>query len=243
MVLLLGIKNQKSKRIKLQFTQEQNAADQELYDLLLSQQNKIEDVRKHEKQRIARDLHDGVLNQLASTRLNLFAISKKTNVQTLERFTPFITGIQTIEKEIRSISHGLNDFPPVDKDNFQHMIEDLVENQKVIGTINYSCQIDQNINWDNFTTLTKIHIYRIVQEAIQNANLYSGAGNIEISFSLQKIVLRVRISDDGNGFNINSKKSGIGIKNMKSRAEEISARFKIKSKISSGTKVLLFINK
>jgi len=107
-VLLLIITRQRSKQKELQFLQTQQKANEEIYDLMLSQKSVEEQARQTEKKRIALELHDGIMNKLASTRLNLFVLSQKTDAATIEKCLTYISGIHTIEQEIRNIAHDLN---------------------------------------------------------------------------------------------------------------------------------------
>ena len=52
---------------------------------MINQQLKADEIRNSEKNRIAKDLHDGIMNKLTSTRLNLFVLSKKSNAVAKKR--------------------------------------------------------------------------------------------------------------------------------------------------------------
>src|SRR5690606_36066512 len=79
-----------------------------IYHLISEQQNNISHGRQEEKKRIARELHDGVMNRLASTRLNLFILNKKRDDETIDKCLSLIDNIQDIEKEIRQVAHDLD---------------------------------------------------------------------------------------------------------------------------------------
>jgi signal transduction histidine kinase len=238
-IFIAIIQRAKAKRFYL--IQKQQIMNEEIYRLMLDQQNKVEEARQMEKNRIARDLHDGIMNRLTSTRLNLFILNKQTDRKTIKSCLPFISGIQSIEREIRNISHNLSGDSLSAKGNFQLLIEELLANQKNIALFNYALEIDSKIYWENISTQKKIHIYRILQEAIQNTILHAKAKNIIVRFFNQKKFILMEIIDDGVGFNFKEVKKGIGIRNMKSRANEIPGKIEIQSEFKVGTKITLSI--
>ena len=92
----------------------------------------------------------------------------------------------------------------------------------------------------------EICLYRITQEAIHNAVKYSKASLIIVQITDNKDVVKLIISDNGEGFEIKSiRKSlgGSGLKNMQARAELLNGSFKIQSKIGKGTIIKVEIPK
>jgi signal transduction histidine kinase len=107
-----------------------------------------------------------------------------------------------------------------------------VASKDVIFMFNIDSEIDQK------TTLSSIigmNIYRIIQEAVNNAIKYAKANTITVNLSEEKNVLKIEIKDNGKGFDVNSVELGNGLNNMKKRAQEINARFEIDSKEGAGT--------
>ena len=84
---------------------------------------------------------------------------------------------------------------------------------------------------------TKINIYRIIQESMQNIYKHANAKVIKISISVQKNVICIDIIDDGVGFDTNKSKKGIGLKNIASRIEEIDGKITYTSQSGDGTVV------
>ncbi|WP_290837676.1 histidine kinase [Flavobacterium sp.] len=234
------IRHQRTKQKQIQLQNDQQYANEEIYRLMLDQQRRFEEIRQDEKNRIARDLHDSVMNRLASTRLNLFVLSRKTDIETIEKCLPYIAEIQDIEKEIRDISQNLSLEKIVQKNKFQMLINDLIEKHRSISTMFFLVEFDELFNWDELDTKVKIHIYRIIQEVIQNAMKYSGANTISLSFKFSDNALTVDINDNGKGFKLNKVKRGMGIKNILFRGKEISAKIDIKSN-KNGTKISVVI--
>jgi len=176
--LLYYQKDLRSRNKDLVFQSEQQAANEKIYGLILNEQSKMEEAKIHERHRISGDLHDGVLGKLFATRLSLSLLGHKLLSHTPEDqkvYDEYIAEIQSIEKEIRTISHNLKNDVSSSQGTFIHLIQDLVKKtQKVSGlAINFSS--DQNISWDLITNDRLIHLYRILQEAIQNPSTHSEA--------------------------------------------------------------------
>lgn len=106
-ILLFVIYRQSTKQKELKLLQSQQNANEELYQLLLNQQNKEEEIRVTEKKRIAQELHDGVMNRLAGTRINLFILTRNRDEETINKCIGYIQDIHAIENEIRNIAHDL----------------------------------------------------------------------------------------------------------------------------------------
>lgn len=240
--LLYLILYQRSKAKQLEFVHEQQQINEKIYQLMLSQQTQIEEVRTAEKNRIARELHDGILNRLAATRLNLFAITRRPDDKEIIKNSKIqIDKIQEIEKEIRSISHDLRNSVFDSGKNYSMVLVDLFEEQQKLYDANCIYYIDNDIPWDFVSTKNKMNLYRILQESLNNINKYANAKNINIDISNFNHKLAVTIKDDGKGFDTSKVKKGIGIQNMYDRAKECNAELNIISEINNGTTIKYII--
>ena len=239
-LLLYIVISQNSKNKELKFIQQQQETNEEIYNLMLSQHDNIEEARALEKKRISEELHDGVLGRLFGTRLSLDSLNMGTSVDAINTRSQYITELKTIEEDIRKVSHELNtDF--VSGSGFIDIIKNLVETQTVIYELKYKLNEDGAINWDSISNKNKIHIYRVIQEALHNIYKHAKAKMVTISFELKKSVLCLSITDDGLGFDINKAKTGIGLKNMNSRISEIKGVINFKSEKEIGTTVTIEI--
>lgn len=228
---------QRSRNKELLFEKEQQKTNEEIFSLMLKQQSKLEEGRLKERQRIAEDLHDGVLGKIFGTRLGLGFLDIKGDEETVEKQKFYIEELQNIEKEIRTISHELKNELLSSNENFFKIIEDLIEKKSKLGSFYFDYIYSNEIDWDTLNDDIKIHFYRIIQEALQNIIKYSNANKVEIDIDLENENLKLTIIDNGNGFNVNEKRKGIGLKNMKSRAAKINGIFKINSVIGKGTTI------
>lgn len=240
-ILLLIITRQRSKQKELQFLQSQQKTNEEIYDLMLFQKNKEDLARQNEKKRIAIELHDGVMNKLASTRLNLSLLSHKKDQQTIEKCLTHVEAIYLIEQEIRSIAHNLNQDIFIENNSFISLLNDFVANHNDVTSTQYQLEIDELIDWGIISSSVKMNLYRIIQEASHNINKFAQAKNANISFMLDGNNLCLSITDDGKGFDVEKQTDGIGLKNIKQRIETLNGKFVIQSLNNQNTSLNISI--
>ncbi|MGY0391596.1 ATP-binding protein [Bizionia sp. KMM 8389] len=239
-VLLYVIVSQRAKNKELKLIQQQQEANEEIYNLMLTQQDKIDAARTNEKKRISQDLHDGVLGRLFGTRLSLDSLNLSTTEQAIKTRESYIEELKHIEEDIRSVSHELNtDF--IANSGYPDIIETLVDTQSKAYGLRYNLQNDADIPWEDIPNKTKIHIYRMLQESLQNIYKHAKASNVNIRFTESKNTICLQIVDDGLGFDVSKSKKGIGIKNMRDRVSEFNGDLKIISDKETGTKIIIHI--
>ena len=239
-VLILGmflyiIKAQKAKNRELLYKQEQQKVNEEIYNLMISQQSNVETIRVMEKKRVAQELHDGVLGRMFGVRMNLDSLNKLHDETASHQRISYLKELKNIEQDIREISHDLNREKSELINNFVAIVENLFEDQKKTFKSKLVSSIDSNIKWEAMNNANKINLYRIIQESLQNINKYAQANSIKVEFKKEIDNLFLQISDDGIGFNVNKAKKGIGLQNMHSRINECNGTFEIKSKRGEGT--------
>jgi len=233
-VMVFVYRWQKQKQREYILIQEQQKSNEEVYNMIINQQNKMDYVKEQEKQKISRELHDGVLGKLFGVRMNLDILNNDANSSKDDRQN-YINEIIKVEKQIRQISHELSDETRSIINNYQLMIDKLVDEQKGISgkVINYD--VDSKVPWDLFSAQEKINIYRIIQETFQNINKYSNASIVDFLIKFIENKLEISILDNGKGFEVKKAAKGIGIRNMKERARIINATYKISSEVNNGT--------
>ncbi|WDO13588.1 tetratricopeptide repeat protein [Flavobacterium sp. WW92] len=234
-VLLFVIKNQRSKTKELMLKQAQQKANEDIYNLMLFQQNRIEEGRANEKIRIAQELHDGILGRLFGARLNLDSLNKRQDAEAIVSRNNYLVELKNIEQDIREISHDLNREKHALNNNFIGIVNNLIEQQETVSQAKVSFVVDMEIEWEKIENYIKINLYRILQEALLNINKYSQAENVKIEIVKQEKTLRLIVSDDGVGFSVSKKSKGIGLQNMLSRANACEGTFDVKSKLGKGT--------
>ena len=235
------IKTQKAKNRELLFKQQQQKANEEIYNLMISQQNTIEGIRIKEKKRVARELHDGVLGRMFGVRINLDSLNKIDDGTAVEKRNDYLTELKSIEQDIREISHDLNREKSELINNFVAIVDNLFEDQKKTFKSKLVSIIDSGIKWELISNSVKINLYRILQEVLQNVNKYATADNIKIELKKEEDHLILMMSDDGVGFNVKTAKKGIGLQNILFRTNECDGVIDIKSKKGEGTIITITV--
>ncbi len=235
-ILIYVIITQRAKNKELKMVQEQQKANEEIYNLMLNQQDKVEEARAQEKIRVSKELHDGVLGRLFGTRLSLDSLNFTEGKEAIKSRAEYIGQLKTIEEDIRKISHELNtDF--VSGSGFMDIVSELIETQSNAYGLKHSFHYTDDINWDIVSNKVKINLYRIIQESMQNIYKHAEAKQMDISISLKNDVIWVKIIDDGKGFDADRGRKGIGLKNMQSRIKEIEGSIEFLSEPNKGTTV------
>ncbi|GGF20969.1 ATP-binding protein [Flavobacterium limi] len=243
---LLGLffyiyKTQQARNRELLFKQQQQIANEDIYNLMISQQNAIETMRIREKKKVAQELHDGVLGRMFGVRISLDSLDKLDEETATDKRRKYLLELKEIEQDIREISHDLNKEKSGLINNFVAILEKLFQNQTNTFSTKLAYNIDSNIKWDLVSNVVKINLYRIIQEALQNCNKYARAKTITVEFKSEINYLVLLISDDGIGFNIHKTKKGIGLQNIVYRTAECNGNVEINSARSEGTTILVKI--
>ena len=227
-----------SRNKELLHIQEQQKANEEIYQLMFEQQGKIDNARAEEKNRIAMELHDGILNNIYAVRLNLEFSNRKTDEHAIENRKGFIKELQNVETEIRAVSHDLSRSIEFNQDkNFENILGFMITSQKNKFDTVFEADIDSDIDWEAMPNTHKVNVYRIIQEALQNVNKYSQAANVMVRVKKTNNTILIAIADDGVGFNTQVAAEGIGLKNLKKRSEALNGNLEIESAIGAGTSV------
>ena len=240
LILIYIIITQRAKNQELRFIQQQQETNEEIYNLMLAQQDKIDEGRAEEKKRISQELHDGILGRLFGTRLSLDSLNMVNSEEAIKNRGDYINQLKTIETDIRKISHDLNaDF--ISESGFIDIIKALIESQTKAYKLTFDFKDDAEIDWDHISNKNKIHIYRMLQESMQNIYKHAKASHIKIGFEQKNSLILFSIQDDGVGFNTAKARKGIGLKNIDARVRELGGKAEIFSKVGQGTKIKISI--
>ncbi len=209
---------------------------------------KIESQDKLQEQRlsISRDLHDNIGAQLsfivsAIDTIKYYITDK--NDQLTYRLDNIGTFAKETIQELRDTIWAMNKSGITIKD-LQARIANFIEKAKQsYPNIRISLVMDKNIvEHTTFTGLQGLNIFRIVQEAINNALKYAEADRIEILISKEEDNILFQITDSGKGFVEKDVETGNGLLNMRKRALELGDELALSSEAGSGTSIVFSIN-
>ena len=114
--------------------------------------------------------------------------------------------------------------------NYIHRIKENIPDRKITTSVDL---IDKPI----LPPRAVIHLFRVVQESIQNAIKHADASEINYELVSKDQHIWIKINDNGKGFDLNNQSYGHGLHNMLERSERIEAHFKISSTPGTGTQV------
>lgn len=227
--------NQRAKNQKLQFQQEQQMSNQEIFNLMLAQGQKVAEVKRNEQKRISEELHDGVLGKMLGARMILTGLNKRVDDEAIQERSTAIVALKKIENEVRIISHDLSHAAYRKVNNFVADVQFLLNNTQPDSGITTHFSYDENQDWDLLIGDIKINIYRIVQESLQNAIKHASCVNFFVTFVMDEELFSITIRDDGQGFSAEKQRKGIGLRNISSRVSKMVGSWELVTAPNEGT--------
>jgi Amt family ammonium transporter len=197
-----------------------------------------------ERRRLARELHDGVIQSLSAMRLRLQMLdderSRAGDPETAGTIRELANEALAAIQDVRLLACDLH--PSVlDK-------HDLAKTLELFGKqleLQYGLAIEiTNHCTRSFGDQIKHHLYRIVQECMRNAAKHARATRLRVVIREQDFLKTVEVQDDGIGFdeaNISSSKNGLGLISMRERARLLGGSVHFQSKPGTGTTVRIEI--
>lgn len=189
-------------------------------------QMQIVQSEERERNRIAKDLHDGLQQKLAG--LGMFAESLKPDSKFSEQLETIKSLIQESVQETRNISFNLNS-SLIERKGLK---ESLKRMEKNISSLNeVKVYIECSFKEEDIPYILKNNVYRITQELITNTIKHANAKNIDLHLWKDKNLLKLSYSDDGIGLQKNYNSfSGQGLHNIKERVKMLSGEISIPEK-------------
>ncbi len=192
------------------------------------------DIERYEKERmrLALELHDSILNELAVLRTNL----DETKIS-----PKFQTSYEELTRRLREIVSDLR--PPMLMYGLPPAINELADNLMERNSDTITIKVDIQTSEERLPQNIEQHLFRIVQEACENALRHAQAKNINMFGALIPQGIELTIEDDGKGFDAQLDLSNLivnnhfGLAGMIERAHLIGAEINIQSRPSAGTKV------
>jgi signal transduction histidine kinase len=200
-----------------------------------------EQARLDERRRIARDLHDDVLQQLALLVVDLDLLREQTGAwhsdMLRERLNVVMARGNAIASTVRNVAHELKDSGLGDLGLALHR---LCEEHRTLHHIDLRCICDGFL--PSVQGRLALALYRIVQEALHNVLKRSGARRATVEIAGHSDAVVLRIVDDGCGFDVEATEGkGIGLANMRERLEPFNGRLSISSAPWRGTRIEVFV--
>src|SRR6056297_3712168 len=200
---------------------------------------RVFDAQEEERSRVARELHDGISQILVGVRYALdtakrrLAAGDARAADTLERGITHLSGaIQEVRRISRDLRPGVLDdlgLGPA----IRTLAEDFGQRTGIevsFDTVVFRNRLDEE---------AKIALYRVAQEAMTNIERHSGATHVAIDLRGHSRGATLRISDNGRGIHpddpANAHATGLGLRNMQERVEQLNGTLRIQSSRNGGT--------
>lgn len=193
------------------------------------------DAQEEERQRIAKDLHDGVGQQISAIKIHLQTISKNILEKTKE-FEPELNKIDKMVTdtgtEIRSISHQMMPRALTEL-GLVAALEDMIE--KSFTYSGMECTFEHHGLKERLPSNVEIGLYRIAQELVNNIIKHAGAKKVDVQLMKTNLHCILVVQDDGQGFGQTGKAKGIGMMNINNRLRTINGELNMESDEGHGT--------
>ena len=179
---------------------------------------------EEEKGRISRELHDDIAARLGSIKLKM------------ESTDPISEDMEGVIQGVRTLSH---DLAPADLKT--HDFVDQLQKTLADHSVKTDLQVFDIRN--DLTSEQGLQLLRMVQEGLQNVRKHAEASHVDVQFFEHETAFVLTMEDNGKGFDMQTNARGIGIRNMKDRAESINAEFSISSAKNEGTSIMISVPK
>ncbi|MCG2589553.1 PAS domain-containing protein [Rhodohalobacter sulfatireducens] len=197
---------------------------------------------ERERQRIAKELHDGLGQYLSASNMNLKSVYEDIGEIPDELKSTFEAGLRFLNhaiSETRSISQNL--LPKAIQDYGLELAAESLTNQ-LRKLHNIDVYFYSNLNDVELSDKVQINLYRILQEALNNATRHANPTKIEVQLVYSEGEVLMTIEDNGVGFDINKAgENGLGIRSIKTRVGAMSANLDIVSNKDRGTIVSVVV--
>ena len=200
----------------------------------------LSEARRTERRRIARDLHDIVLQDLSGTlqSLRLTHLQAKKSGISLD----FEEELGALGRASSGLRSAIYDLRREKERPFLESVESLVDlNRQATGEREIRLVVEEEFPV-SLPAKESVDLLRVLQEALTNTRRHSGASSIEVRLRTENQEVLVEIVDDGRGFDPLSVRAGVGLSAMRERIEGLGGKIEVRSRPGEGTKVKVRIH-
>jgi signal transduction histidine kinase len=220
---------EKNQRAQLRLAQ---AKEEGLNALILGVEN--------ERKRIARELHDGACVNLAAINMKVDLLREELSPALAAKVTDIAEDLDATYREVRNISHDLMS-KALEKTGLRPALEELAHRYR---QPTLSVQLFVNYPLEEIQHLARIQIYRIVQELLGNVLKHARASAVNVQLLEDEDKMLLSVEDNGQGFDpLKTESDGIGLANVRTRAEVLRGALRLESAPGRGTFVSIEIPK
>ena len=207
-------------------------------------EEELSEIRRAERRRIARDLHDMVLQDLSGAlqSLRLNHLQAKRSGASLD----FEEELEALGRATSGLRSAIYDLRQEKERPFVKSLESLVElNRQANPGCKIRLAVDEGLP-EGIPVEVSVELLRVLQEALINARRHSGARNVEVRLGLEAqeemmVVVVAEVVDDGRGFDPASTRVGVGLSAMRERVEGLGGKIEVRSPLGEGTSIRVMI--
>jgi PAS domain S-box-containing protein len=195
----------------------------------------LSEIRRAERRRIARDLHDIVLQDLSGAlqSLRLTHLQAKKSGMSLD----FEEELEALGRTSSGLRSAIYDLRHEKERPFLESVESLVElNQQAPPEREIRLVVEEEFPV-SLPGKESVELLRVLQEALANVRRHSAARNVEVGLRTNDEAILIEVADDGQGFDPGSARAGIGLSAMRERVEGLGGKIEISSRPGEGTEV------
>lgn len=202
----------------------------------------VMEAEEGERQRIAKDLHDGVGQMMSAAKMNLSAFESEWKIADPEQKNSLDKIISLVDescREVRSVSHNMMPNVLLKKGLASAIGEFLEKIESRILKVHLHTEGLQ----DRIDSNVEIVLYRVIQECVNNVIKHAGATHLDISIIRDQDGISATIEDNGKGFDVSdeTKHEGMGLKNIRTRVEFLKGTVDFDSAPGKGTLVAVHV--
>ncbi len=215
-----------------------NAMSQQLQELLQARQQLA---TLDERNRLARDLHDSVKQQVFGIRMNLSAIQSLWERDPEKARVRLDAALQLTGQAQQELSELIMALHPsvLEAKGLPQTLRDMLKEWETLYGIHTECQINDPVAPSR---LVEQALFRLTQEALSNAARHSGASNLRLTLESDPVNTILQISDDGHGFDPQAPTAGLGLHSMQERVEALGGFLTLDSD-TQGTRLVITVPK
>ncbi len=188
---------------------------------------------EEERQRIAKDLHDGIGQQLSGIKLSLGKQANTLGSEAKEALSPILHVVDQTAHDVRNLSHQMMP-KSIQELGLVPAIDDMLHKSLGLSDLEYAFE-HFNVESKRYDARLEIGLYRVCQELVNNIIKHSGAKAVTVQLFENKNSPILIVEDNGRGFDLDHQKSGIGLTNIQSRINTFDGEVNWEPSPGSGT--------
>ena len=200
----------------------------------------LSETRRTERRRIARDLHDIVLQDLSGAlqSLRLTHLQAKKSEISLD----FEEELGALGRASSGLRSAIYDLRREKERPFLESVESLVDlNRQATDEREIRLVVEEGFPV-GLPGKESVDVLRVLQEALTNARRHSRAGRVEVRLRMENQEMLAEVIDDGRGFDPASVRAGVGLSAMRERIEGLGGKIEVRSRPGKGTKVTVRVH-